>query len=71
MTPPDKGPEIDPSPWTQEELILLHEMVRGYDRSKWLKSQAKWWFISFLAAPPFFVSLWQAFDWVWHKVGAK
>lgn len=68
MTPP---PEIDPSPWTNEELVLLHEMVRDYDRAKWLRGQMKWWGIWILGAPTIIVSLWQAVDWAMHKVGVR
>ena len=37
--------------WSQEELDLLHDMVRDYGRARWFRGQAKWWGIWFIGLP--------------------
>lgn len=38
-------------PWTQDEISMLHDMVRDYDRARWFRRQLKWWAIWVLGVP--------------------
>jgi hypothetical protein len=60
--PPDKG---ENEPWTQRELNLLHEMVRDYDRARWLKGQAKWWAVWLLGLPATVLMVWEPVARLW------
>lgn len=48
--------------WSQHELNLLHDMVRDYDRARWLRGQMKWWAVWLLGVPTAGVTLWQAIN---------
>jgi hypothetical protein len=48
--------------WTQQEIDLLHDMIRDYDRARWLRGQFKWWAIWVLGLPTGLVSIWKAIE---------
>ena len=37
--------------WTQQDVNLLHKMVRDYDRAQWLKKRLWWWIAWLLGLP--------------------
>lgn len=51
-----------PEAWTQRDLELLHEMVRDFDRARWLRGQLKWWAVWLLGVPTAGVTLWKAIE---------
>lgn len=56
-------PDVEASEqWTQRELELLHDMVRDYDRARWLRGQLKWWAVWILGVPTALVSVWKAVE---------
>lgn len=57
-----KGPEA----WTQRDLELLHDMVRDYDRARWLRGQAKWWAVWLFGVPAAVVSIWEPLERLWR-----
>ncbi len=59
---PDKAAH---EPWTQHDLDLLHEMVRDYDRAKWLKGQLKWWIVWLLGLPTGVLMVWEPIVRLW------
>lgn len=73
MVEPDVVPQekFDTKPWTNDELVLLHAMVRDYDRARWLRGQMKWWAIWVLGLPTAVVTVWQAIDTILHKLGIR
>ena len=58
----DKG---DADPWTQRELNILHEMVRSYDRSQWLRTQLVWWVGWILGLPALALTIWEPLARLW------
>lgn len=48
--------------WTQRELSLLHDMVRDYDRARWLRGQLKWWGLWIVGLPTALVSVYKAIE---------
>lgn len=48
--------------WTQRELTLLHDMVRDYDRARWLRGQLKWWGLWIVGLPTALVSVYKAIE---------
>ncbi len=60
--PPDSG---DHQPWTQHELTLLHEMVRDYDRAKWVRGQVKWWAAWLVGLPALVLTVWEPIVRLW------
>lgn len=49
-------------PWTQHEIDLLHDMVRDYDRARWLRGQMKWWAVWLLGVPTAGLSVWKTVE---------
>ncbi len=66
MTEPPKSHN---EPWTQKELSMLHDMVRDYDRARWLRGQMKWWAIWLLGLPTAILTVWTALDGLLRKIG--
>lgn len=61
----EKAPKGSTEPWTQHEVDLLHEMVRDYDRAKWLRGQAKWWIVWLLGLPGAALMVWEPLVRLW------
>lgn len=51
-----------PQAWTQREIEMLHDMVRDYDRARWLRGQAKWWAVWLLGLPTAVLTIWKAME---------
>lgn len=47
---------------------MLHDMIRDYDRARWLRGQMKWWAIWILGVPTAAVSIWKAIDELIHRI---
>lgn len=65
-------------PWTQHELDLLHEMVREYDRDKWLKlrfgrfkDQLWWWLGWGFGLPALALTIWEPLVRLWKLFRAN
>lgn len=65
MKPPPPLTEGKNEPWTQHDLDLLHEMVRDYDRAKWLRGQVKWWAVWLLGLPTLVLTIWEPLARLW------
>lgn len=58
----DEDKKFAAGPWTQRELELLHDMVRDYDRARWLRGQLKWWAVWVFGLPTGALSIWKAIE---------
>jgi len=56
----DERPERQLEEWTQDELELLHEMVKDYDRARWLRGQLKVWLMWVAGLPALILGVWTA-----------
>lgn len=68
MTSDDLRDEAARREWTQHDLDLLHDMVRDYDRARWLRGQLKWWALWVLGLPTGAVSVWKAIEELLHLI---
>ena len=56
---------------SEKEIELLRDMLRDYDRARYMRSQLRWWAIWLLGVPAAFVSLWQSFEAIMTKLTHK
>jgi hypothetical protein len=49
----------DAKKWTQQELDLLHQMVKDYEHAVWFRGQLKWWGIWLVGLPAVMLSVWE------------
>jgi len=62
-TPPEQASAPHgPEQWTQRDIALLHDMVRDYDRARWLRGQAKWWAVWVVGLPAACVAIWEPLE---------
>lgn len=61
---PENAQDIDQR-WTPAEVNLLHDMVRDYDRAKWLRGQLRWWALWLLGLPTFVLTVWEPIVRLW------
>ena len=54
----EKDP-LETEPWTQQDVDLLHEMVRDYGHSRWLRKKVTWWFMWVLGLPSAVLMVWE------------
>ena len=64
----DNLPQFSNEPWTQDQLKMLHEMVRDYDRARWLRGQIKWWVVWVLGLPAVALAVWEPIEKLWKLV---
>lgn len=49
-----------PEPLDDDEMRMLHDMIRDYDRAKWLRGQARVWLMWAAGLPALILGLWTA-----------
>lgn len=47
-------------PLDDDEIALLHEMIRDFDRAKWLRGQLKVWLMWVAGLPALILGVWTA-----------
>jgi len=65
VTPPSKNKA---EPWTQEQLDLLHDMVKDYDRARWFRGQLKWWAVWIIGLPAATLAIWEPIEKLWRII---
>lgn len=53
-------------PWTQHEINLLHEMVRDYDRARWLRKHLFRLLVWVLGLPAAALTVWEPLVRLWR-----
>lgn len=50
------------APLDDDELVLLHDMIRDYDRARWFRGQLKVWIMWCVGLPAVALGFLQAID---------